>query len=126
MSYRSLNNTRKVPYTLNDPYNVCSYSKKPVTENFIPFNYVQSPQERLANQQAQQAVQQQIIQIHKKQELERQEQAEELDKKLKLIQKFDALQKIETKNREDTIRKLEAEVSALNDLIAENSRIDIN
>lgn len=126
MSYSSLhnrNNKKRVPYSLNDPYNSCSYTKTTVKENFIPFNYVQSPQEKLALQQAQQALQQQIVQIHKQQELQRLLQAEETAKKIRLIRKFEAIQKLETTNREDTIHKLELEVKALNDLIAENSRL---
>lgn len=122
MSYGSIKNkTNQMPYSLNDPYNVCSYA--PLKENFLPFNYVQTQQEKAAIIQAQQAIQQQIIQLHREQELQRLAKESATLKKLQILQKLARIDRKEVQDRERTVQDLESEIKTLHSLIEETQKI---
>ena len=125
MSYSTLyklkeRKTNTIPDSLNDPYNKFSY-KMNTMENFIPLNYG-GMTKKDQKQTEQQAIQQQIIQLHKQQELlqEEKEKAESL-KKLNILQKVNLFQQKENENKLNLIQNLENDIKILNNLLVEKN-----
>jgi len=126
MSYSSLyklnqGKTNTIPDSLNDPYNKFSY-KLNIMENFIPLNYGGISRTEEKKQTEQQAIQQQIIQLNKQQELlkEEKEKAENL-KKLNILQKVNFIRQRENENKLNLIQNLENDIKILNNLLLEKN-----
>jgi hypothetical protein len=127
MSYYTLHKLKErknniIPDSLNDPYNSFSY-KINTFENFIPLNYGGTRRVPGGTKQAdQQAIQQQIIQIHKKQEL-MEEEKENLDtlKKLNILKTINMLQRKSNDDKLELIKNLETDIDVLNDLLIEKN-----
>ena len=120
MSYSSLHKIKKGVHTsLNDPSNIYSY-RSTIQENFIPLNFggIKRPILQGQSIESQQAIQQQIIQIRKQQELLH-EQEKQIDniKKLKTLQKLATIQIKDSTDKLDFIKNPQAEIGSLSELI---------
>ena len=111
-------NREKIPTSLNDPNNLLSYGFYN-KENFIPFNFGGNSRTKAAQQQNdQQAVQQQIIQIHKQLELQQQAQTELNNiRKLQLLQKLTHENRFQSNNKIDILKNIQKDIQKLNNII---------
>ena len=121
MTYKTISNLysrhNKLPSSLNDPYNTYSYGYTSI-ENFIPIVVKPGNRNRLTNrQESQAATQQQIIYLHKKQEMEK--EREEQIQTIKKLQLFKFLNNENRKenNTENSILRLENKLNILIKLV---------
>lgn len=121
MTYKTISNVysrhNKLLSSLNDPYNTYSYGYTSI-ENFIPIVVKPGNRTKLTTkQESQAAIQQQIIYLHKKQEMEkeREEQIQTI-KKLQFL-KFLNNDNIQENNTENLILRLENKLNILNKLV---------
>lgn len=110
-SYNNISNS------LNEPYNCLSRGKN-TTENYIPLNYGGISQSKARQQEAdKQANQQQIIRIHKQQELAQQQAELNNIKKLRLLQKLAHENVFISKEKIDSIKNIQSTIYDLDNII---------
>ena len=124
MTYKTISNlysrNSKLPYSMNDPNNSYSYISTTI-ENFVPISYQGGTKASKTNNIIQQqAIQQQIIYLHKQNELQ-QEKQKALDnlRKLNILRQLKIANKSEN-NVQDTAKNLENQLNVLNQLVSQD------
>ena len=124
MTYKTISSlysrNKKIPSSLNDPYNMYSYGNTSI-ENFIPIVNPGSAVNKVNTQESQAAIQQQIIYLHKTQEMEK-EKAQQLQniRRMQLFKYIQAENQDEN-NTENLVLNLENKLNILNKLVNEDA-----
>ena len=124
MTYKTISSlysrNNKIPSSLNDPYNTYSYRNN-LIENFIPIINPGTVARTGNQQESQAAIQQQIIYLHKKQEMEK-EKAQQLQALRRMqILKYINLENQQENDTENLIVNLENKLDVLNKLVDQDA-----